>query len=577
MDDALELVLSKLDGVRQQGGYWMARCPAAAHDDTKASLSVARGTEQPVIFKCHAGCHRDDILDGLGLTVADVSNPRDDRPELGEWTPRGPAVNVYDYTDENGTLLFQVLRTANKEFPQRVPDKAKRSGWKWSVPATVRRVPYRLPAVIKAVADKQVVYIVEGEKDVHSMERAGAVATTSPGGAGKWRPDYNDYFKGASVVVIADADEPGRKHAATIARQLGGTAASVRIAEPAYGKDASDHLAAGRGLEFISAQVTEITFNVIDLEPATFLVVPPDPICGDKLYRGAVHTLTGAPDSGKTTLACWWVLLAIRQGLTALFLDEEGGTEIVAEKFQALGARPGERLTYIPFPGSDWGPTDVAMLSQLMAQRKPDIVMWDSAAAFLSKAGLDENSASDVTRFYSQVLTPAARLHGAAVIAIDHDTKSSEPSRYARGSGAKLAATDVAYKVSQVQPFAKMQDGLSRLAITKDRRGWLHRSNEVTFTAAKTAGEFLRVTIRETETDLGVTLRESEQHVLAVLGSRPLTQREVGERAAAQFGRRYDPGTISRALNELLRLNLAAQVIPDYGRSIHWKSADASP
>ena len=49
MDDVLDLVLAKLDGVRSQHGYWMARCPA--HDDSRASLSVKRGTEQPVIFK----------------------------------------------------------------------------------------------------------------------------------------------------------------------------------------------------------------------------------------------------------------------------------------------------------------------------------------------------------------------------------------------------------------------------------------------------------------------------------------------------------------------------------------------
>ena len=75
VDDALELVLGKLDGVRQHGGYWMAQCPA--HEDREASLSVARGTEQPVVFKCHAGCDRDVILDAIGLTLADVSKPRE--------------------------------------------------------------------------------------------------------------------------------------------------------------------------------------------------------------------------------------------------------------------------------------------------------------------------------------------------------------------------------------------------------------------------------------------------------------------------------------------------------------------
>ena len=225
------------------------------------------------------------------------------------------------------------------------------------------------------------------------------------------------------------------------------------------------------------------TFNVIDLEPATEIVGIPAFLCDDKLYRGAVHTLTGPPDCGKTTLACWWMLQAVRAGGRVLFLDEEGGREIVTDKFQQLGARPGERIDYVPFPARAWNAADLAELGQLLTRRAPVIVAWDSSAAFLARAGLDENAAADVTRFYAQVLIPGARLHDAAVIVIDHDTKNSEPSRYARGSGAKLASTDVAYKIEPVTPFSKGSSGLSKLTITKDRRGWLHRSFEVAFNA----------------------------------------------------------------------------------------------
>jgi hypothetical protein len=243
-DDAVvDLVLGKLEGVRQHGGYWMARCPA--HDDREASLSVKRGTEQPVIFYCHAHCERDAILDALGLTLADVSKLREESRE--EWTPAGPAIATYDYTDEQGKLLFQVCRTADKQFPQRVPDPAARSGWRWKLGKT-RRVPYRLPRLLAAVRDGTRVYVTEGEKDVHAIERAGGVATTSPGGAGKWRPEYGAYFTGADVVIIADRDEPGRKHAAIVEAYLHDTARSVVTLEARAGKDAYDHLAAGHSL-----------------------------------------------------------------------------------------------------------------------------------------------------------------------------------------------------------------------------------------------------------------------------------------------------------------------------------------
>ena len=171
-------------------------------------------------------------------------------------------------------------------------------------------------------------------------------------------------------------------------------------------------------------------------------VPPPELLCGDLLYAGGLHSIAGPPDCGKTTIALWWMLQHVRAGQTVMFLDEEGGAELVAEKLIALGATPEEvaRIRYYPFPARAWNAYDVIVLRELLDDIKPGIVLWDSSAAFLSRAGLDENSAGDVTRFWSQVLTPIAREHGAAVLVIDHDVKNGEASRFARGSGAKLAA-----------------------------------------------------------------------------------------------------------------------------------------
>ena len=247
-DDVLGLVLSKFDGVRQQGGYFMARCPVPEHEDREASLSVKRGTKQPVLLKCFAGCTLDAILAAIGLTRADISQPGEGEQPAGEWTPRGNAIAVYDYVDGDGNLLFQVCRTKDKQFPQRLPDPSAKSGWRWNLTG-VRRVPYRLPKLIEAVNAGQLVYIAEGEKDVHALERAGAVATCNPGGEGTgWRADYDGYFTGGQVVIIADKDAAGRKHAANVASHLRKVARSVAVVEAVQGKDAADHLAAGLGL-----------------------------------------------------------------------------------------------------------------------------------------------------------------------------------------------------------------------------------------------------------------------------------------------------------------------------------------
>uniref|UniRef100_UPI0032975026 CHC2 zinc finger domain-containing protein n=1 Tax=Salmonella enterica TaxID=28901 RepID=UPI0032975026 len=105
-----ELVLPKLTNIHKHGGGYTASCPA--HDDSSPSLSVSVGTEQPVVFHCHAGCDQAAILDALGLTWADLTKPREESAPArrGEWTPAGEATAVFDYRDEHGELLFQVLR-----------------------------------------------------------------------------------------------------------------------------------------------------------------------------------------------------------------------------------------------------------------------------------------------------------------------------------------------------------------------------------------------------------------------------------------------------------------------------------
>jgi 5S rRNA maturation endonuclease (ribonuclease M5) len=219
-----------------------ARCPA--HDDRHPSLSVARGDDGRALVHCHADCGIEEITDALGLTLADL---------YGEGTAgngRREIVATYDYTDERGELLFQVVRYAPKDFRQRRPDGS--GGWAWTLGDT-RRVLYRLPAVIAAVAAGEPVYIVEGEKDVHAAERAGVVATTNPSGAGKWRAEYGEPLSAARILVVADRDKRGRQHARAVAEALRGIAAHVQIAEPIEGNDLSDHLRAGKPLAELAA------------------------------------------------------------------------------------------------------------------------------------------------------------------------------------------------------------------------------------------------------------------------------------------------------------------------------------
>ena len=65
--------LDRLDGVRQSGGNFMARCPCR-NDDNNPSLSVSEGTDGRVLVHCHRGngCDASEICASVGLTISDI-------------------------------------------------------------------------------------------------------------------------------------------------------------------------------------------------------------------------------------------------------------------------------------------------------------------------------------------------------------------------------------------------------------------------------------------------------------------------------------------------------------------------
>jgi putative DNA primase/helicase len=163
--------------------------------------------------------------------------------------PLGRIVAAYDYVDEIGTLLSQVVRYEPKGFRQRRPDG--QGGWSWSV-KNVRSVPYRLPEVLKAIADQRIIVAVEGEKDVDALRERGFTATCNAGGAKKWRGELTPYFHGADVVLIPDNDRAGREHANVVGSALEKVAARVRVLDlPGLLEkgDVSDWLAAGHTVD----------------------------------------------------------------------------------------------------------------------------------------------------------------------------------------------------------------------------------------------------------------------------------------------------------------------------------------
>ena len=273
-------------------GEYTARCPG--HDDKHASLSVTEKTsnkdgKRRIYLHDHGGCSLNHICSCLGITTQDLivdpdppgkgagsrrgtggQKKKPQKPaasdktswgaEVHQAVPIGPQredehkeepeakidwahpVAVYSYTDAAGSELYQVCRlrfvgAEGKTFRQRrySPDnpQAKQDGYVWTVPAELY-VPYHLPALMDAVRAGQTVYIVEGEKDVATVERFGLAATCNPGGAKKWRESYTEFFRGADVVILPDCDTQGngyagQEHAWMVANALDGVARRIRI------------------------------------------------------------------------------------------------------------------------------------------------------------------------------------------------------------------------------------------------------------------------------------------------------------------------------------------------------------
>jgi len=226
MTTPVERLLTRLEHVRKTGSGWSACCPV--HADRIPSLSISEGDDGRVLVHCHAGCTVNAICAELGLQLRDLMPIGDalTNPEKSARNGKRKIVAEYNYHDEAGKLLFQVVRYHPKTFFQRRPKPG--GGWSWSVKG-VQQVLYRLPELL--AKPKRPVVIVEGEKDADNLIRIGVLATCNAGGAGKWTVQHAEYLRGRRVLILPDNDEAGRQHGQEVAATLHGVAQSVHILE----------------------------------------------------------------------------------------------------------------------------------------------------------------------------------------------------------------------------------------------------------------------------------------------------------------------------------------------------------
>lgn len=234
MPVTLDDLVSALDAhgckPKKHGVEWYARCPVHGGRDWDSLSATER--EGKLLVRCHSKqCSFMDVLGSLGLDPdSAIPEPPPIKPDQNELK----LVATYTYTDNQGNLLFQVLKykknDGSKTFRQRRPDG--KGGWEWKLGKTPR-VLYNLEEVSRAVRENKTIFVVEGEKDVETLRNHGLIATCNPGGActrdEAWLPAYIDSLSGARLVIIPDNDDSGETHAQIVLRRMYGNARTVRI------------------------------------------------------------------------------------------------------------------------------------------------------------------------------------------------------------------------------------------------------------------------------------------------------------------------------------------------------------
>jgi hypothetical protein len=268
----VEDVIGRDINLVRSGKVYRGLCPF--HKDHNPSLTVDPARQR---WKCWACGAEGDVIDWVksrrGLATREAidalagTKTRDRKAPA--WVTQGELVAVHSYTNEAGEELYQRRRfrmpDGGKEVPCGRVVGGKFRGTRYS-DLNAPEVLYRLHEIRAAVRAASLgdqppptVYLHEGEKPADRCRSAGHLSTSSRLGATglndprpRWRAEYSAQLAGCSVVIVADNDQQGIRHARMVARLLNSAKIPVTVVKSrtdGMGDDAYDHFEAGFDVE----------------------------------------------------------------------------------------------------------------------------------------------------------------------------------------------------------------------------------------------------------------------------------------------------------------------------------------
>lgn len=394
---------------REQGLIWKdgpdatASAQAPGHSEADRSVTFRQIAGQ-VLMNSHAD-DKQAVLDAVGLTMRDL------------------------FDDSAGTrYTYRDGRMVHRTYDDRGRKKFRQSG------NTGGRDLYRVER-LDGIATGTTVYVVEGEKDVHAVESAGGIAVCSAMGAGKAHLFDWSSLAGHIVVIVADDDEPGRRHAMEVHELVEPIACGVAVVVARAGKDAADHIAAGYGLD---------EFEPVDLggRAARRLKITRGSdvkmqrvrwVMEDWIPAGSLTLLAGREGLGKSTLAvqiCAQISTGTLEGelygtpRNVLYIHSEDSREFtVAPRLKTAGADMSRVLFVdVETAQTDSGtvilPLDLGSLERIIVQHQVAFVVLDAATSSMSSelSGKDDRA----VRSYLEPLAQLAARQGCVVFGLCH-------------------------------------------------------------------------------------------------------------------------------------------------------------
>ena len=339
---------------------------------------------------------------------------------------------------------------------------------------------------------------------------------------------YNDYFKGRKVTIFSDNDDPGKKHAQIVAKNLKGVAESVKVIElpglPEKG-DVSDWVRQGHTKEELIELIKTSPEWEETEEPKTFLSsllkwndilnldIRTEYILQDLIPKGSITLLFGRGGIGKTSLSMQ-IAHAIAEGVnfgdletiktSGYFIDFENPLSVLKDRVEKIGQSDNLYVWHISnkiqppkLDSREW---------ELYKQLPPGFIIFDTLrASHIS----DENDSKHMAIIISRL--KELRESGFTVLLLHHTPKGNE--NIYKGSTAILDLADHVLGLEEIKEADTIEFSIESIykLSTRIKTRYEPHSTFLTFNPNRKGFEIARDPDTEKMNDIQELLRQTQK------------------------------------------------------------------